>query len=131
MKLSAIEKASEAYKGSAHLRKVWCGDPPETCDICKAPITSAFVDGRTSMGPWANMCLKCHAAKGTGLGTGCGQQYEKQCNASYTSFDGSVRECTVKHTLHVGSKHKAYTDFGQPIVFTQDECTVEWVKVRG
>lgn len=56
----------------------WIGDAPTKCDICKKPITTVFVDGRTSRGPWACMCVACHATHGTGLGTGQGQQYEKQ-----------------------------------------------------
>lgn len=53
----------------------WTGKPPACCDLCKAPIANDFVDGRTIGGPWANMCLDCHAVNGAGLGLGKGQHY--------------------------------------------------------
>jgi len=53
----------------------WIGKVPETCDLCKEPMFEAFVDGKTEMGPWANMCLACHQMFGIGLGTGKGQKY--------------------------------------------------------
>jgi hypothetical protein len=59
-------------------RKVWVGTPPTKCDICAKPIIAVFVDGKTVMGPWGNMCLKCHMGRGVGLGTGKGQRYELQ-----------------------------------------------------
>lgn len=40
-------------------------------------ITDEFIDGATKQGPWANMCPKCAAAYGRGLGTGVGQRYKK------------------------------------------------------
>jgi cytochrome c553 len=36
-----------------------------------------FVDGLTRYGPWANMCVSCHASSGYGLGIGRGQKYRK------------------------------------------------------
>lgn len=49
--------------------------PPMVCDVCHGPIAGSFVDGRTTMGPWANMCMTCHATHGVGLGMGKGQRY--------------------------------------------------------
>jgi hypothetical protein len=43
------------------------------CDFC-GNGTKAVVDGRTSMGPWANMCQIHHDKHGVGLGTGKGQK---------------------------------------------------------
>lgn len=43
------------------------------CDFCEK---QAEYDGRTVMGPWANMCIKHFGQYGTGLGTGRGQQLE-------------------------------------------------------
>jgi hypothetical protein len=48
----------------------WLGTPPEKCDLCETPITDEFVDGKTRMGPWANMDIRCHNQVGVGLGTG-------------------------------------------------------------
>lgn len=92
-------------------KKVWFGQPPATCDICRKAITIAFVDGHTSMGPWANMCLQCHASHGTGLGTGCGQQYEKEAK----TWDGhSFNQCEDSaECMQHGDK------------------LPQWVKVRG
>lgn len=52
------------------------------CDICQTEITSVYVDGKTVYGPWANMCLYCHATKGVGLGLGLGkgQAYDVETN---------------------------------------------------
>lgn len=59
-------------------KKCWYGDTPTKCDICQAPITNRFIDGRTQHGPWAIMCSRCHYQNGSGLGLGHGQAYELQ-----------------------------------------------------
>jgi len=56
--------------------KRWMGRVPAKCDMCEKPIGDAWVDGKTRMGPWANMCLPCHAKYGVGLGEGRGQMYD-------------------------------------------------------
>lgn len=56
-------------------KKRWLSPPPKTCDICECHITKEFVDGKTSMGPWACMCMNCHRENGGKLGLGLGQQY--------------------------------------------------------
>lgn len=49
----------------------------ERCDICKMELGNCdFVDGKTRLGPWANMCLDCYKLLGIGLGTGKGQLYD-------------------------------------------------------
>ncbi len=48
------------------------------CNICQTPLVGKpFVDGKTLMGPWADMCLTCHKRAGVGLGTGRGQKYDE------------------------------------------------------
>lgn len=42
------------------------------CDFCFNP---ASYDGKTKMGPWANMCEDCFKKYGVGLGTGKGQKF--------------------------------------------------------
>ena len=42
-----------------------------SCDFCEIP---AAVDGKTTMGPWANMCETHFTQYGVGLGTGKGQR---------------------------------------------------------
>ena len=48
------------------------------CDMCKLgpyPKTApAYADGKTEMGPWANMCQPCFDHYGIGLGLGLGQE---------------------------------------------------------
>lgn len=48
------------------------------CDIHKytlgTPGVPAAYDGKTQMGPWANMCEDCFSQYGVGLGTGQGQR---------------------------------------------------------
>jgi hypothetical protein len=66
----------------------WTGPAPTQCDICTAPITDAFIDGKTRMGPWANMCRKCHVHLGVGLGTGKGQHYVKQPDGRWLKTQG-------------------------------------------
>jgi len=45
------------------------------CDFCKLrdKLVPAQVDGRTVLGPWANMCMDHFIRYGVGLGTGYGQ----------------------------------------------------------
>lgn len=56
-------------------RIVWSGGV-SNCDLCEGPIDGTFYDGKTSYGPWAVMCPACFEAKGSGLGTGRGQEYK-------------------------------------------------------
>jgi hypothetical protein len=63
--------------------KYWCGDVEADCQLCNKPIGDTFIDGRTVMGPWANMCPKCHRGSGTGLGLGKGQRYQKQADGRW------------------------------------------------
>ena len=48
------------------------------CDFCREDPTVlhqvAHVDGRTKMGPWANMCREHFKKFGVGLGLGKGQE---------------------------------------------------------
>lgn len=47
------------------------------CDICEAKGhegVSAHYDGKTFLGPWANMCAKHFKSYGVGLGLGRGQE---------------------------------------------------------
>ena len=69
-------------------KKYWLSPAPETCDICGTPLTSVFVDGRTTLGPWGCMCVKCHKRGGYGLGTGSGQKYEKQSDNKWVKVGG-------------------------------------------
>ena len=58
------------------MKAKWYGMTPKKCDICGAKLKKVFIDGRTKMGAWANMCEQCHKEQGVGLGIGKGQKYE-------------------------------------------------------
>ena len=51
---------------------------PESCQLCGKKFEDgySFVDGKTVMGPWTNMCVGCHKDFGVGLGIGRGQEYD-------------------------------------------------------
>lgn len=51
-------------------KKVEVSELPK-CDFCGAP---ARYDGKTTSGPWGNMCLPCFGVHGIGLGLGRGQE---------------------------------------------------------
>ena len=68
--------------------KEYMGNAPSHCDICHRPITNTFIDGATRMGPWANMCPRCHHTNGVGLGAGKGQKYEVNAQGKWPKTAG-------------------------------------------
>lgn len=68
--------------------RYWCGPAPEECDICHTSLTTTFIDGATTYGPWGCMCVSCHAMDGRGLGTGHGQKYERQPDGRWLKVAG-------------------------------------------
>lgn len=50
--------------------KVLVERPP--CDLCNQ--RPAAIDGKTTFGAWAYMCVPCHEQYGVGLGLGKGQR---------------------------------------------------------
>jgi len=60
-------------------RKIRYINPPKKCDVCNGPfMNDCFYDARTVQGSWANMCINCFHEYGVGLGTGRGQEYQKE-----------------------------------------------------
>lgn len=68
----------------------YTGEPPKQCELCKAAITTVFIDGQVRAmcySPvntryvqrfvWSHVCVECHARTGIGLGSGKGTRYEK------------------------------------------------------
>ena len=54
-------------------------NPPSKCDICGGEFKNGCIyDAKTCNGPWAYMCMQCFHDYGLGLGTGLGQEYQKQ-----------------------------------------------------
>jgi hypothetical protein len=78
--------------------KYWQSKPPTSCDLVGYTPSEhkhgdvwgegEFVDGKTCMGPWANMCMKCHRKYGMGLGTGLGQHYRRQLDNRWLKVGG-------------------------------------------
>jgi len=66
------------HKCDPNPKKYWLGKIPNKCDICGEGFTDILIDGRTTHGPWANMCRACHGSIGCGIGNGNGQVYD--CN---------------------------------------------------
>ena len=56
----------------------WLSPRPTKCDLCGTEIAKqkSFVDGKTTLGPWAIMCMPCYFINGVGLGLGRGQKYD-------------------------------------------------------
>jgi hypothetical protein len=74
-------------------KRYWMGSGPAKCDLSdiapgKHDINTKFVDGKTKMGPWAIMCLRCARERGVGIGQGKGQLYEYQENGKWLKIDG-------------------------------------------
>ncbi len=80
-RLNKEENMKNKKPGSKGKANSWSGDTPESCDICEGPMSDRFVDGKTSSGPWALMCVLCHARHGVGLGAGKGHKYDAATGA--------------------------------------------------
>lgn len=69
------------------------------CDICKyeqnRPGIPAAYDGKTVMGPWANMCEAHFSTHGVGLGTGRGQRLV-QASRRHANGDAVEAQSTCK-----------------------------------
>lgn len=57
-----------------------------SCDMCSTKIRDTYIDGKTTMGPWGNMCVRCHGFYGVGLGTGKGQRYQLQPSGKWAKM---------------------------------------------
>lgn len=55
---------------------MWLSPPPACCEICGLVIKDEFVDGKTTYGPWACMCMMCHRDQRFGFGLGKGQHFK-------------------------------------------------------
>jgi hypothetical protein len=65
----------------------WTGTVPMRDDFDN-PILNQFVDGRTTMGPWALMSMDSFNTHGVGLGIGMGQHYVKQGDGRWLKVNG-------------------------------------------
>jgi hypothetical protein len=65
---------------------------PDKCQICQMEMSGEheFYDFRTFIGSWADGCVSCWYAHGTGLGTGKGQKYERQDDGTFLQTAGGM-----------------------------------------
>ena len=70
------------------MKKYWMSAAPVNCDWCGSKIGKTFVDGKTTTGQWGCLCPSCHKKMGGRLGTGLGQQYEKQADGKWLKTKG-------------------------------------------
>jgi len=65
------------------------------CDMChQDPPVPAYADGKTTFGPWANMCKPCFEIHGVGLGLGMGQELLLEPPSTTEDLDTYVcRDC--------------------------------------
>jgi hypothetical protein len=60
-----------------------------TLDDFGRPYSNIMIDGKTRIGPWANMCEESWRTYGVGkLGTGYGQKYQKQADGRWLKVEG-------------------------------------------
>lgn len=69
-------------------KKVYWIGSPGFCDSCHTPIENSFIDGKTITGQWGNFHIKCAKFLCVKLGTGSGQQYEKQEDGRFLKVGG-------------------------------------------
>ena len=86
-----MDKPSEktfgvAVKRGDH-RVYWAGKIGETDDFGEL-ITDTFIDGKTTIGPWAIMTPASWLRYGVGCGTGKGQRYEKTASGRWLKVEG-------------------------------------------
>lgn len=73
------------------------------CDICKTNGKENVVaeyDGKTSMGPWANMCAEDFKTFGMGLGTGKGQKLVLSSQMYSETTEQPLLECALHNGRH-------------------------------
>lgn len=71
-------------------RVYWCS-PLGVKDDFGDRYTDQMIDGRTSLGPWANMTPASwakHGGTGGRFGPGLGQRYEKQSDGRWLKVEG-------------------------------------------
>jgi hypothetical protein len=67
---------SHYYKAMIDRHEAVVITQPKRCDFCmrRGQVNEASYDGKTVMGPWANMCEMDFKEFGVGLGLGRGQK---------------------------------------------------------
>jgi len=87
--IKAGEKTKRGREANQNLKpRYWMGLIGDKDDF-GAPIGDEFIDGKTRMGPWANMSLESWKRYGLNrLGLGWGQRYRKQADGKWLKVEG-------------------------------------------
>ena len=81
--------------------KYWKGFV-KPADAFGSSIQNEFVDGKTTLGPWAIMAPISYQTYGMGLGIGYGQKYQKQEDGKWLRVDGG--KLVKKHNIAIVEK---------------------------
>jgi hypothetical protein len=68
-------------------KRYWTGDVGPKDDVGDT-IEDVFIDGATTLGPWAIMTPKTHRRIGKGIGQGLGQKYKRQPDGKWLKVEG-------------------------------------------
>jgi hypothetical protein len=68
-------------------KRYWIGAVGPTDDF-DDDIGDDFIDGKTTIGPWAIMTPASYRSFGIGLGTGRGQWYRRQADGKWLKTEG-------------------------------------------
>lgn len=73
-------------------KKYWIGDVSDGCDVCGRPFFKMMFDCSLSPGHphgmWGCICRNCFLERGCRLGTGYGQEYQKQEDGRWLKIRG-------------------------------------------
>ena len=81
-----------------------------------------FVDGKTTRGPWANMCSLCLPIHSVGLGVGKGQRYERQTDGRFAKMVPASEVKSAKRPPSLRTMEKWSMD---GVAKATDGCRVE------
>lgn len=74
----------------SNLMPVVHANPPKSCDLCSAEITTEFSDCAVPRagGRWGNLCPPCAKAQEVSYGTGLGQRYVRGFDNKFRKVEG-------------------------------------------
>jgi len=84
-----IDIINAAYTQVSEGKEVYWLSPLNDVDDFGDKFTDTMIDGKTNMGPWANMTPRSWAKHGVGqFGVGLGQLYKKQPDGRWLKIKG-------------------------------------------
>jgi len=85
----AIQNAIHDWAMDIWTKKVYWQSPLNDVDDFGDRFADTMIDGKTNMGPWANMTPRSWAMHGVGqFGVGLGQLYRKQTDGRWLKIKG-------------------------------------------